>query len=255
MANSTDRRREALDRLLMPPPPLPGSRASAPPAVRRSIVGQPPPVWRGPSPQAAGASPSWDMMAMPAASGRDASTGTMPMVQQVKPKGDPVPIVLGKRKASPVVGMEEQQRIKRQALSSPPPSLSRSTTTTMATFEVGEAILKAQQKWLRHHQEARKAKCLLDPPSPVLRAMKAANAKERRFVSRPEPAIAAATKRIKSGSYDFSYSGSNGGFLPAPSPAATACCSADPDGSLRAPEPETMSEEHANVLWELSLFA
>jgi hypothetical protein len=124
----------------------------------------------------------------------------------------------------------------------------------MSAFELGDNISKAQHAWLQHHQDLHKAQCLLNPPESMFLQMKKANANEARYEFQPEPTIAAATKEVKSGRYDFTWSGNNRGNIAPPSPdaIAEAECIVEADGSLRAPELPFVTEERANLLWELA---
>ncbi|KAF1918721.1 hypothetical protein BDU57DRAFT_511447 [Ampelomyces quisqualis] len=100
-------------------------------------------------------------------------------------------------------------------------------------------------------------KCMLDPPEAVLEGMRRRNAARKPDVYFAEPSIAAAYNAVRTGKVDLSYSGNNGGFIaPLEDKAWTDIeryTLREADGSLRARNEPTLSEEGAIVRYELMM--
>jgi hypothetical protein len=97
--------------------------------------------------------------------------------------------------------------------------------------------------------------CMLDPPEHVQERMRRKNAALKPDVYVPESTIATAYMKVKSGRYDDSYSGNNGGYIAPVDEKAWDNIDESviraADGSLRARGMATMTEEGATLEYEL----
>jgi hypothetical protein len=123
----------------------------------------------------------------------------------------------------------------------------------VSEVELYESIHLGHLDWIQDHKNVRAANCLLDPSESKLWRVARANAAQERPSYVPEPTIAAAVKNVKSGKFDFQWSGT---LLTAPPPPSSEMlvqmgCTLDEDGELRAPEEPVMSEERAQLEWDM----
>lgn len=119
--------------------------------------------------------------------------------------------------------------------------------------ELNDTIYHDQMAHISQHSSQQDAISRLDPSSQALRRMKKANLEQKLPIYEAEPSIAAAARKVKSGRFDFSWSAENEKLL-APVPDEEFIrmgCTRDEDGLWRGPSLLIITEERANVEWEL----
>jgi hypothetical protein len=123
----------------------------------------------------------------------------------------------------------------------------------MSDVEFSKNVHLGDMDWVQERKDARTATCLLNPSDTESRRMARVNAKAARPTYAPEPTIAVAADKVKSGNFDFTFSGNI--FTEPPPPSTETLletgCTITEHGMFRAPEEAVMSEERAQLEWDL----
>jgi hypothetical protein len=119
--------------------------------------------------------------------------------------------------------------------------------------ELNDTIYHDKMAHISEHSSQHAVISRLDPTPQVLRRMKKANSEQQLPVYKAEPNIAAAVCKVKSGKFNFSWSAENEELLRPTSDEELVRigCTRDEDGHWRAPSAESVTQERANLEWEL----
>jgi hypothetical protein len=126
----------------------------------------------------------------------------------------------------------------------------------MHNVELNDTIYHDQTALISQHSAERQAAIAsLDPSPEELRSMKKADAEQQLpiYTFEAEPTIATAARKVKSGTFNFSWSAENEELSrPASDEELVRIgCKEDEDGRWRAPSAESVTQERANLEWEL----